>query len=71
MMPMYNLIVYNNNFLKTWGYICQYYRNDPLLINNVNIVNFPGNNVLLEFKQILTGKTPSNGNAKDFEIAVT
>ena len=28
-MPMYNLIEYSNNYLKTSGSLWQYYRDDP------------------------------------------
>ena len=28
-MPMYNLIEYNNNFSKTFGSLCQCYKDDP------------------------------------------
>ena len=28
-MPMYNLIEFSDNYLKTWGSFWQYYRDDP------------------------------------------
>ena len=41
-MPMYNLIEYNDNNSKTSEDLRQYYRDGPALHNNVNMANFPG-----------------------------
>ena len=60
-MPMYNLIEYSNNYLKTWS-LWQYYSDDP----NENITQFKS----FKFKIKITGKTPAAGNTKDVEIAV-
>ena len=51
-MPMYNLIVYVNNYSKTSGSLWQYYR-DELALNNGAIVNFhaTNNSVSFTFKQ--------------------
>ena len=51
-MPMYNLIVYVNNYLKTSGSLWQYYR-DELALNNGAIVNFhaTNNSASFTFKQ--------------------
>ena len=51
----------------------QYYRDEPALENNVNIIDFPednNNSVLFKFKQKRTGQT-GNGGTKDFEIMVS
>ena len=51
-MPMYNLIVYVNNYSKTSGSLWQYYR-DELALNNGAIVNFhaTNNSASFTFKQ--------------------
>ena len=43
-MPMCNLIEqeYNDNHSKSSGILWQYYRDEPALDNDGNIVNFPG-----------------------------
>ena len=61
-MPMYNLIEYSNNFLKTSGSLWQYYKDDP----NGNITQSES----FKFKIKITGKTPAAGNTKDLEIIV-
>ena len=59
-MPMYNLIEYSDNYLKTSGSLWQYYKDDP----NDNIGDFDS----FKFKVKITGKTPNNRNTKDLEI---
>ena len=56
-MPMYNLIEYSDAYLKISGYSWQYYRDEPSLDNNRNIIDFPTNNkgILSRFKQQITG----------------
>ena len=52
-MPLYNLIEYSDNYSKTSGSLWQYYRDEPSLNNNSNIVDFTGandNNKLLKHK---------------------
>ena len=60
-MPIYNLIEYSDNYSKTSGILCQYYRNDP----NDNIVNSEW------FKFKITGNAPNDGNTKNVEISVS
>ena len=59
-MPMYNLIEYSDNYLKTSGSLWQYYKDFP----NDNLVR----SASFKFKIKITGKIPNNGNAKDVEI---
>ena len=55
-MPMYNLIEYSDNYVKTSGSLWQYYRDEP---NNVLV-----NSESLKFKVRITGKTPNDDNEK-------
>ena len=43
-VPMYDLAEYSDPYLKTSGSLCQYYREEPALANNNNIIDFPANN---------------------------
>ena len=61
-MPMYNFIEYNDNYVKTSGSLWQYYRDEP----NDNLANSES----FKFKVKITGKTPANDNEKDVEIMV-
>ena len=61
-MPMYNLIEYNDNYAKTSGSLWQYYRDEP----NNNLANSES----FKFKVKITGKTPNNDNEKDVGIMV-
>ena len=61
-MPMYNLIEYSNNYVKTSGSLWQYYRDEPK--NNL------ANSESFKFKIKITGKIPNNDNEKDVEIMV-
>ena len=61
---MYNLIGYNDTYLKTWGSLQQNYRDDPALDDNGNITDFPNDNnnsILFKFKRQITGQTGNNG----------
>ena len=61
-MPVYNLIVYSDDYSKISGSLWQYYRDDPNdVITNPESFNF---------KIKITGKTSAAGNTKDFKIAV-
>ena len=40
-MPMYSLIEYSENYSKTSGSLWQYYRDEPIIDNTDNIVDFP------------------------------
>ena len=48
-MPMYNLIKYNNNHSKTFGSLWQYCKNIPAVNNDGNIDNFNGANTTDSF----------------------
>ena len=61
-MPMYNLIEYSDNYLKTSGSLWLYYKDDPN-DNSTDSESFKS-------KVKITGKTPNNGNTKDVEITV-
>ena len=53
-MPMYNSMEYSDAYSKTSGSLWQYYRDEPALHNNNNIIDFPANNnnsISLKFKQ--------------------
>ena len=57
-MTIYNLIEYSDAHLKTSGSLWQYYRDEPALDNNNNIIDFladNSNSASLEFKQQMTG----------------
>ena len=41
---MYNLIEYSDAHSKTWGSLWQYYRDEPALDNNGNIIDFLDDN---------------------------
>ena len=61
-MPMYNLIEYRDNYLKTSGTLWQYYRDDP----NDSITESES----FKSKTKIKGKAPADGNTKDVKIAV-
>ena len=72
-MPMYNLIEYKDAYSKTFGNLCQYYREEPGLDNNGNIIDFANDNnnsASFKFKQKITRQT-GNAGAKDTEIMVS
>ena len=61
-MPMYNVIEYSNIYSEKSGILCQYYRDEPAIVINNNIIDFPANNnnnnnnsksnsILLKFKK--------------------
>ena len=71
-MPMYNLIEYSDAYSKTLASLWQYYRDEPVLDNNGNIIYFPddnNNSASFKFKQKITGQT-GNGSTSDDEIMV-
>ena len=61
-MPMYNLIEYNDNFAKTTGSLWQYFRDEP----DDNLADSES----FKPKIKITGKTPDDDNEKDVEIMV-
>ena len=60
-MPMYNLIEYSDNYLKTSGSLWQYYRDEPALTNAGGLADFPGNSASFKLKQKITGSAGNNG----------
>ena len=53
-MPMYKLIDYSDAYSKTSGSLWQYYRDEPVININDEIINFPANNsnsASFKFKQ--------------------
>ena len=70
-MPMYNLIEYSDNYLKTSASWWQYCTDMPAVDNNNAIVNFTENNLTdsFNFKVKMTGQTGNNGT-KSVEIMV-
>ena len=66
-MPEYDLIEYRDSYLNTSGSLWQYYRDEPALNANGEVIDFPANNnnsVSFKFKQQITGQT-GNGGTKD------
>ena len=61
-MPMHNLIEYSDNYLKTYGSLWQYYKDEP----NDNLAN--SESFKSEIK--ITQRTLADGNTKDVEIIV-
>ena len=68
-MPMYNLIEYNDNYAKTTGSLWQYCKDIPARNNNDEIAAFDANNLTdsFNFKVKITGQTEDDGT-KDVEI---
>ena len=62
LMSTYNLIEYNDKYLKTSGILWQYYRDKP----NNNLADSES----LQSKIKIAGNTPADGNTKDVEIMV-
>ena len=62
-MPMYNLIEYSDNYLKTSGSLWQYCKDIPAINDNNAIVYFTNNNLTdsFNFKVKMTGQTGDNG----------
>ena len=70
-MPMYNLIEYSDNYVKTTGSLWQYCKDIPARNANHKIIVFDVNNVTdsFNFKVKFTGETGNNGR-KNVEIMV-
>ena len=70
-MPMYNLIEYSDNYVKTSGSLWECCKDIPALNNNNQIVNFTGGNTTdsFNFKAKITGATENDGT-KNVEIMV-
>ena len=61
-IPMYNLIEYSDNYVKTSGSLWQYFRDEP----DDDLADSES----FKSKIKITGKTPNNRNEKDEEIIV-
>ena len=70
-MPMYNLIEYSDNYVKTTGSLWQYCKDLPARNANDEIIIFDVNNVTdsFNFKVKFTDQTGNDGT-KDVEIIV-
>ena len=71
-MPMYNLIEYNDNYAKTTGTLWEYCKDIPARNNaNNEIIMFSEDNITdsFKFKAKITGQTGNDGT-KDVEIMV-
>ena len=68
-MPIYNIIEYSDIYSKTSGSLWQYYRDEPVLNNAGNIIDFPADNnsVSFEFKEKIASQT-GDDSTKDVEI---
>ena len=70
---MYNLIEYSDSYLKRFGSLWQYYRDEQVLNATDAIANFSGannNSILFKSKQKVIG-IPGAGGTKDAEIIVS
>ena len=58
-MPMYNLIEYSDNYSKTFGSLWQYYRDEPFIDENGNIIDVPDepDSSSYKYKQKIAGQT--------------
>ena len=56
-MPIHNLIEYSDNYSKTSGSLCQYYKEDPN--------DYIANSESFKSKVKITGKNPNNRNTKE------
>ena len=71
-MPMYNLINYSDVYSKTSGSSWQYYRDEPTIDNNDNIIDLhanSNNSASFKFKQQITRQT-GNNETEDVKIMV-
>ena len=70
-MPMYNLVKYNDNYLETSGTLLQYYRDKQDLTDNDIIINFgdDSGSALFKFKSKMTNQIGNDGT-KDLQIMV-
>ena len=71
-MPMYNLIEFSDNYLKTFGSLWQYCKEIPAVNNNGSIVDFNGANAndSFNFKTKIAGQTDNNGRIDNVEIMI-
>ena len=67
-MPMYKLIEYRDNYIKTSGRLRQYHRDEPFLDTNGTTADFPANNSTpFKFKTNIADRTENDGT-KDIKI---
>ena len=64
------LIEYSDKYSKRSASLWQYDRDQLVLDNNGNIVNFPGNSASFMFKVKTTWKLPAASKRKDVKKAV-
>ena len=62
LIPMYNLIGLNDYYLKTFGSLWQYYKDEP----NNNLADYESFKSKIE----ITGNTSADGNRKGVEVMV-
>ena len=60
-MPMYNLIEYSDNYSKTLGSLCQYYRDELALTDAGALENFSCNSRSFKFKKKISGSSVDDG----------
>ena len=60
---MYNLIEYIDNYSRTSGSLWQYYRDEQIIDNNGNIINFlhDPDSPSFKYKEKITPQTGDNG----------
>ena len=71
-MSMYNLIEYSDNYSKTSGSLWQYYGDEPFIIANGTIADFPADNnnsASFKVKTKIADRTGNNGT-KNVKIRV-
>ena len=68
-MPMYNLIEYSDNYLKTSGTLWQYCRDERALNDDSNVIDLTGNSS--SFKLMIKRKNPADGNTNYVKITVS
>ena len=61
-MPMYNLIEHSDNYLKTFGSLWQYYRDEPFTDNNGDVIDIPDDpdTTSFNYKRKITENKQSN-----------
>ena len=71
-MPVYNLIEYSINYLKTSRSLWQYCKEMPAVNNNGNIVdyNFINTSDSFKLKAKITGQTNDDGEINGVEMMV-
>ena len=71
-MPMYNLVEYNNNYSQTSRSLWQQCKNIPAVNNNNDIVNFNEANAtnLFKSKAKITGQTDDDGEIDNVKTMV-